>query len=78
MLAQQKQLISGLIQDAVNAIIDGQNLEKQPIVSLERPRDASHGDIACNIAMQLSKPLKKKSARDCPDNSFFPDGQPLA
>ncbi len=59
MLAQQKQLISGLIQDAVNAIIDGQNLEKQPIVSLERPRDASHGDIACNIAMQLSKPLKK-------------------
>lgn len=59
MLAQQKQLISGLLQDAVNAIIDGQSLEKQPVVALERPRDASHGDIACNIAMQLSKPLKK-------------------
>jgi arginyl-tRNA synthetase len=25
---------------------------------LERPRDPSHGDIACNIAMQLAKPLK--------------------
>ncbi|MFX7808539.1 arginine--tRNA ligase, partial [Acinetobacter baumannii] len=30
-----------------------------PTITLERPRDASHGDIACNIAMQLAKPLKK-------------------
>jgi arginyl-tRNA synthetase len=29
-----------------------------PNVVLERPRDPSHGDIACNIAMQLAKPLK--------------------
>ena len=29
-----------------------------PIV-LERPRDASHGDIACNIALQLGKRLRK-------------------
>lgn len=26
-------------------------------ITLERPRDASHGDVACNIAMQLSKKL---------------------
>ena len=71
MLAQQKQLISGLLQDAVNAIIDGQSLEKQPVVALERPRDASHGDIACNIAMQLSKPLKKIRGR-LPRQSFLP------
>ena len=59
MLAQQKQLISGLLQDAVKPIMDGHNLEKQPGIALERPRDAAHGDIACNIAMQLAKPLKK-------------------
>jgi arginyl-tRNA synthetase len=29
-----------------------------PYVALERPRDPTHGDIACNIAMQLAKPLK--------------------
>lgn len=26
-------------------------------ITLERPRDASHGDVACNIAMQLAKKL---------------------
>ena len=29
-------------------------------VSLERTRDAAHGDFACNIAMRLAKPAKKK------------------
>ena len=33
--------------------------DKLPIVILERPRDPTHGDIACNIAMQLAKSLKK-------------------
>ncbi|HNQ04529.1 MAG TPA: arginine--tRNA ligase [Thiobacillaceae bacterium] len=28
-------------------------------VELERPRQASHGDYACNLAMQLAKPLKR-------------------
>ena len=28
-------------------------------IVLERPRDAAHGDIACNIAMQLGKRLRK-------------------
>lgn len=31
----------------------------QPIITLERPREPSHGDIACNIAMQLAKSLKR-------------------
>jgi arginyl-tRNA synthetase len=31
----------------------------QPNVVLERPRDSSHGDVACNIALQLAKPMKK-------------------
>ena len=59
MLAQQKQQITSLFQNAVNALTKGSDLAKQPVISLERPRDAAHGDIACNIAMQLANPLKK-------------------
>jgi arginyl-tRNA synthetase len=56
MLAQQKQEIVALFQAALAPIIAGSDLI--PNVALERPRDPSHGDIACNIAMQLAKPLK--------------------
>ena len=38
-------------------LIEGSGLT--PAITLERPRDPSHGDIACNLAMQLAKPLKK-------------------
>jgi arginyl-tRNA synthetase len=57
MLAQQRQQIIDLFQNALAPIVAGTNL--QPTVTLERPRDPAHGDIACNIAMQLAKPLKK-------------------
>ncbi|OWW21869.1 arginine--tRNA ligase [Noviherbaspirillum denitrificans] len=57
MLASQKQQIADLFQAALAPIVAGTEL--QPNVALERPRDPSHGDIACNIAMQLAKPLKK-------------------
>jgi arginyl-tRNA synthetase len=57
MLASQKQQIVDLFQAALAPIVAGTEL--QPNVVLERPRDPSHGDIACNIAMQLAKPLKK-------------------
>ena len=57
MLAQQKQRISDLFASALKPLIAGTEL--LPSITLERPRDASHGDIACNIAMQLAKPLKK-------------------
>ena len=56
MLAQQKQEIVALFQAALAPIVAGTDLA--PNVVLERPRDASHGDIACNIAMQLAKQLK--------------------
>jgi arginyl-tRNA synthetase len=55
MLAQQKQEIVALFQAALAPIVAGTDLV--PNVVLERPRDPSHGDIACNIAMQLAKPL---------------------
>ncbi|MEO6918344.1 MAG: arginine--tRNA ligase [Collimonas sp.] len=57
MLAPQKQQIIDLFNAALQPIVAGTGLT--PTVTLERPRDASHGDVACNIAMQLAKPLKK-------------------
>ena len=57
MLAQQKQHLVALFEDALAPLVAGAGLT--PTISLERPRDPSHGDIACNIAMQIAKPLKK-------------------
>jgi len=57
MLASQKQQIVDLFHAALAPLVAGSGL--QPNVVLERPRDPAHGDIACNIAMQLAKPLKK-------------------
>ncbi len=57
MLASQKQQIIALFQSALAPLVAGSDVA--PVLTLERPRDPSHGDIACNIAMQLSKALKK-------------------
>jgi len=56
MLAEQKQEIAALFQAALAPFIAGTGLA--PCVVLERPRDPTHGDFACNIAMQLAKQLK--------------------
>jgi arginyl-tRNA synthetase len=57
MLAQQKQQIIDLFRAALVPVLEGTDMQAN--VTLERPRDPSHGDLACNIAMQLAKPLKK-------------------
>lgn len=61
MLAQQKQHILSLINKAIAPLL--LNPEAAPIPAptptLERPRDPAHGDVACSIAMQIAKPLKK-------------------
>ena len=57
MLAQQKKELLTIIQAAIDPLLVGSALT--PTVLLERPRDPSHGDVACNIAMQIAKPLKK-------------------
>jgi arginyl-tRNA synthetase len=60
MLAQQKQHIITLFQHAIRSVLtDPATAIVPPAITLERPRDAAHGDIACNIAMQLARPLKK-------------------
>ncbi|PXX38641.1 arginine--tRNA ligase [Undibacterium pigrum] len=57
MLAEQKQELLKLFQNAVEPLLVGSELK--PVIALERPRDPSHGDAACNIAMQIAKPLRK-------------------
>ncbi|HWZ48939.1 MAG TPA: arginine--tRNA ligase [Herbaspirillum sp.] len=57
MLAEQKLRITELFQAALQPLLTGTGLA--PVVTLERPRDPTHGDVACNIAMQIAKPLKK-------------------
>lgn len=57
MLVQQKLRITELLASALTPLIAG--VDVHPNITLERPRDPSHGDLACNIAMQLAKPLKK-------------------
>lgn len=58
MQPQHKAQIATLFEQAVAPLIAGTGL-KTPVITLERPRDPSHGDLACNIAMQIAKPLKK-------------------
>ncbi len=58
MPAQHKEHIAALFSAALKPLLAGSDLP-EPAITLERPRDPSHGDIACNIAMQLAKPLKK-------------------
>ncbi|MBB6592247.1 arginine--tRNA ligase [Ralstonia solanacearum] len=55
MLPSHKQTISQLLSDAVGTLLpEGTN---RPEIVLERPKQAAHGDIACNVALQLAKPL---------------------
>ncbi len=58
MQSRHKEQIAALFADAVRPLLAGSDVAL-PVITLERPRDPSHGDLACNIAMQLAKPLKK-------------------
>ena len=51
-----KQALTDLIQQAVAIIAPDQ---ANATITLERPKQAQHGDYACNIAMQLAKALKR-------------------
>lgn len=54
MLSEQKQAVAGLIEQALT----GMGVTGVPVV-LERPKVAEHGDLACNVALQSAKALKK-------------------
>ncbi|HLX01585.1 MAG TPA: arginine--tRNA ligase [Trinickia sp.] len=63
MLPAQKQTLETLLADSVKQAatqVQG-STEAAPVapsITLERPKAAAHGDVACNVAMQLAKPLK--------------------
>ena len=52
MLPQQQYQLSALLLQAVAAVLP----DAHPTILLERPKVAAHGDLACNVAMQLAKP----------------------
>ncbi len=56
MLAQQQETIAALIKAALTTL----NVTEEVNIVLERPKSAEHGDIACTIAMQLARQLKRK------------------
>ena len=56
MLPVQTSQLAAAFTDAVRALAPADvNL---PVVTFERPKAAAHGDLACNIAMQVAKALK--------------------
>ena len=48
--------LAGLLSQALNDATPGRT---DAAIVLERPRHAGHGDYACNIALQIAKPLKR-------------------
>ena len=61
MLPEQKQQIALWIANAANELVastPGQTPLIAAQIELDRPKQASHGDLACNLALQLAKPLK--------------------
>ena len=54
MLNDQKTAIASLFNDALRSM----GVEEATVL-LERPKVAAHGDLACNVAMQLARQLKK-------------------
>jgi arginyl-tRNA synthetase len=61
MLKEHKQTLAALFAQAAYELAQaaGHPLESPPQVTLERPRQPEHGDLACNLALQLARPLKR-------------------
>ncbi|SEA05318.1 arginyl-tRNA synthetase [Paraburkholderia sartisoli] len=63
MLPAHKQTLEALFADAVKQVAQTTQGATEaafvaPVITLERPKVAAHGDVACNVAMQLAKPLR--------------------
>lgn len=55
MLLEQQDSLIALISAAVRQVLP----DATPAIALERPKVAAHGDLACNVAMQLAKPARR-------------------
>ncbi|MCX4163961.1 MULTISPECIES: arginine--tRNA ligase [Paraburkholderia] len=66
MLPAQKLTLETLLADIVKQVAQTTQAAQDqadaafvaPAITLERPKVAAHGDVACNVAMQLAKPLR--------------------
>jgi arginyl-tRNA synthetase len=58
MLLTNKNHLIEMVTKALQGLADERGLGEVPQVRLERPKAADHGDIACNIALQLAKAWK--------------------
>jgi arginyl-tRNA synthetase len=63
MLPAHKQTLETLLTDTVKQVATASQGAAEaafvsPTITLERPKVAAHGDVACNVAMQLAKPLR--------------------
>jgi len=56
-----KQIVTNLVKDALGALPDLAQAaaDLEIATTVERTRDAGHGDFACNVAMRLAKPARK-------------------
>jgi len=68
MLKEQKSRLAALFAQAATELAARAGVDlPAPEVTLDRPKQAAHGDLACNLAMQLARPLKaapRKIAED--------------
>jgi len=55
MLPEQHVRLTAIIQSALGHIIPG----AEPDITLERPKVAAHGDVACNVAMQAARAARR-------------------
>jgi arginyl-tRNA synthetase len=63
MLPAHKKTLETLFADAMKQVAEATQGAADatfvaPAITLERPKVAAHGDVACNVAMQLAKPLR--------------------
>ena len=63
MLPAHKHTLESLLADTVKQVAEAtqgaaDTAFVSPTITLERPKVAAHGDVACNVAMQLAKPLR--------------------
>jgi len=56
-MADPKDILRGILEEGVRAIAP----EAGPVdIHIERPREPTHGDFACNVALQLARTLGRK------------------
>jgi len=59
MLIEQKTRLAALFAQAATELAARAGVDlPAPEVLLDRPRQAAHGDLACNLALQLARPLR--------------------